>query len=336
MEGYTPGEQPRDPGVVKLNTNENPYPPSPMVERALRELAVESLRKYPDPTAADLRARIAELHGCRPDQVLVGNGSDELLALCVRALVPRDAGVGWFEPSYSLYPVLARMEELRACPAELGPDYGWRDPDVPTAGLFFITRPNAPTGTLFPEDAVRSFAARFAGVTAIDEAYADFAPADMSPFAAGSERTIVFRTLSKSFSLAGLRVGYAVGPAPLIAAMAKIKDSYNVDRVAQVLALAALSDLDWMRANAERIRGTRERAAAALREMGCQVHPSATNFLWVRPPGISAAETAAALRARRVLVRHFPGPMTGDHLRVTVGTDAEMEVFLAAMKSVIG
>ncbi len=336
MTGYTPGEQPREPDIIKLNTNENPYPPSPAVVRALREFDPASLRRYPDPMCEDLRARIAEIHGARPDQVLVGNGSDELLALCVRALVPRDAAVGWFEPSYSLYPVLAAIEELRAVPTELGPEFEWREPITDGVALFLLTHPNAPSGCVYPAEAIAAFRRRFGGVLALDEAYVDFAEWNLMRMALEGDRTLVFRSLSKSFSLAGLRLGYVVGPPALIRAMATVKDSYNVDRLAATLGLAALNDLDWMRDNARRIRATRERVRARLSELGCRVWPSETNFLWFRPSGRPASEVMRELRARRVLVRHFPGRRTGEFLRVTIGTESEMDAFLAAMADIVG
>ncbi len=335
MTGYTPGEQPRDPDIIKLNTNENPYPPSPAVVRALREFDPASLRRYPDPLCEDLRARIAEMHGARVDQVLVGNGSDELLALCVRALVPRDAAVGWFEPSYSLYPVLAAIEELRAVPTELGPEFEWREPVTEHVALFFLTHPNAPSGCVYPVASIEAFRRRFRGVLAIDEAYVDFAERNLMRMALDDDRTLVFRSLSKSFSLAGLRLGYVVGPPTLIRAMMTVKDSYNVDRLAATLGLAALGDLDWMRETTQRIRATRERVRARLSNLGCRVWPSETNFLWFRPPGRPASEVQRDLRARRILVRHFPGRRTGDFLRVTIGTDSEMDAFLAAIENIL-
>ncbi|MCX7819366.1 MAG: aminotransferase class I/II-fold pyridoxal phosphate-dependent enzyme [Kiritimatiellae bacterium] len=335
MTGYTPGEQPREPDIIKLNTNENPYPPSPAVVRALREFDVASLRRYPEPMCDALRARIAELHRVRAEQVLVGNGSDELLALCVRALVPRNAAIGWFEPSYSLYPVLAAMEELRAVPTELGPDFEWREPVVDDVALFLLTHPNAPTGCTYPAEAIEGFRARFSGILAVDEAYVDFATRDLMGMVGKDDRTLVFRSLSKSFSLAGLRLGYVVGPPDLIRAMATVKDSYNVDRLAAALGQAALGDLEWMRQNVRRIRATRERVRARLHELGCRVWPSETNFLWFRPAGRPAAEVMAELRAARILVRYFPGRRTGECLRVTIGTDPEMDTFLGAMERIL-
>lgn len=335
LTGYMPGEQPREPDIVKLNTNENPYPPSPCVVRALREFDPASLRRYPDPMCDALRARIAEIHGAQMEQVLVGNGSDELLSLCIRALVPRSAAVGWFEPSYSLYPVLTAIEELRGVPTELGPNFEWRDPNVENVALFLLTHPNAPTGSVYPTTLIKTFRMQFDGLLGVDEAYVDFAEENLMHMALDDDRTLIFRSMSKSFSLAGLRLGYVVGPPDLIRAMATVKDSYNIDRLAATLGLAALEDLEWMRTNVRKIRATRERVRVQLVALGCKVWPSETNFLWFQPADRPAADVMRALRAERILVRHFPCRRTEEFLRVTIGTDEEMDAFLAAMNKIL-
>ncbi len=331
MKPYTPGEQPGNPKVLKLNTNENPYPPSPAVARALSAFPAETLRRYPDPGCRRLREIIAHLHATVPQRVFVGNGSDEVLALCTRAFAEVGDRAAWFDPSYSLYPVLARIAELTECPVPLGPNFAWVDPPDKDAALFFLTTPNAPTGTAYPRAAVERFCDRFPGVVVLDEAYADFSDAPLGSLALERENVLTVRTLSKSYSLAGLRVGYAFGPEPLIEALFKIKDSYNLDALAQSLAEAALSDADYRRETSGRIRHTRETTAAALRERGWDVAPSEANFLWARPPDKPAAAVFEALRARHVLVRFFPGPRTGTHLRITIGTEAEMNRFLTEL-----
>jgi histidinol-phosphate aminotransferase len=331
MAAYVPGEQPREPGLIKLNTNENPYPPSPRVAEALAGFAADSLRLYPDPACGALRDRIAAIHGCGPQQVFVGNGSDEILALSTRAFVEDDEAIGYFEPSYSLYPILARIRDVRTAPVALGDRFEWRTPPAGGSALFFLANPNAPTGMLHPRREVESFCRGYRGTVLIDEAYVDFSRAHCLDLALGGASALVMRSLSKSFSLAGLRVGYAVGPEPLVAALTKIKDSYNLDALSQRLALAALSDLEHMRRNAARIRATRERLAAALASAGFEVFPSETNFLWVRPPRLPAEELFAALRARRILVRHFPGPRTGAYLRITIGTDPDIDALIEAV-----
>ena len=330
---YVPGEQPRMRDLVKLNTNENPYPPTPSIRAALDALRVEDLRLYPDPAADALRARIAALHGASPGNVLVANGSDEALRLCIDAFCEPDGSVGYVEPSYSLYPVLADIRGLRRAPLDLWPDLAWRVPSGYAASVFFLTNPNAPTGHLFAKDGIRAFCEGFPGVVVIDEAYADFAGVSCADLALALPNVLVCRTLSKSYSLAGLRLGWLVGSAPLVAALDAIRDSYNIDRVAQAVACAALDDPAWMRANVERIRASRDRLAAALRDRGWTVADSATNFLWARPPagGPDATALFRQLRGRAVVVRHWDAPRLRDFLRITVGTDAECDRLLAAL-----
>jgi len=331
LHAYVPGEQPPDGTMIKLNTNENPYPPSPMVEAALRGLATDRLRRYPPPDNAALRRRIAELHGCRIENTFAGNGSDEVLALCTRAFTENDGCIGYFEPSYSLYPVLADIREVRRQPVSLGDGFTWRTPPATGCGLFFLANPNAPTGMLFPKKQIEDFCASFKGVVLIDEAYADFSCENCMDLALRHDNVLVSRTLSKSYSLAGLRVGYCVGHPVLIEAMTKVKDSYNLDAVAQALALAALNDVDYMRAQTARIIAQRERLSAALSGMGFEVFPSQANFLWTRPPaGMPAKAFVETLRARGILVRYFPEGELGNYVRITIGTPEEMTALIKA------
>ncbi|MCX6998467.1 MAG: histidinol-phosphate transaminase, partial [Kiritimatiellaeota bacterium] len=299
LTAYTPGEQPKETGLIKLNTNENPYPPSPAVAERLRRQAPEDLRLYPDPLSVELRAAIARRHGCRVEQVFAGNGSDEVLALCTRAFVEPDGAIGFFEPSYSLYPVLAAIQGVSLQPAPLNQDFSWCSPPASAARLFFLANPNAPTGRQYPRAIVRAFCENFPGVVVVDEAYVDFADYDCADLALSLPNVLSCRTLSKSYSLAGLRLGYALGPMLLIEALFKIKDSYNLDRLTQTIGLAAIEDPEHMRRNAERLKATRGRLAARLAELGFAVCPSAANFLWVQPPRRSAREVYDALRRRR-------------------------------------
>ena len=334
LEAYAPGEQPQVAGLVKLNTNENPYPPSPAVARTLADFATESLRLYPDPVCAALRARLAALAGVGPENVFVGNGSDEVLRLVTRAFTRPGGAAAAFEPSYSLYPVLAAAEEVGYRTVPLAEDFGWTEPPADLdASLFFLANPNAPTGVFYPLPAIEAFCRRFPGVVLVDEAYVDFSGGqDALELARRLPNVLVARTMSKSFSLAGLRIGWTIGSADLIGALYKLKDSYNVDRLAQAVALAALGDLPWMQANAKKIVATRERVAAELQKCGFRVVPSASNFLFVEPPaGQPAARLFADLREKKILVRYFPGGRTGAYLRVSIGTDAQMDAFLAAI-----
>ena len=331
LSSYTPGEQPAESGIIKLNTNENPYPPSPRVQEALREMNADRLRLYPDPVSVELRARIAEMHGCEASRVFAGNGSDEILALCSRAFVEDDGSIGYFVPSYSLYPVLADIRCVAKKPVPLGEAFDWRMPADDLSSLFFLANPNAPTGILYPKESVAEFCRRFRGVVLMDEAYVDFASANCVDLALTLPNVLVMRTLSKSYSLAGLRVGYAVGEGRLIEALFKLKDSYNLDAISQRLALAALRDPRHMQSNAARIKATRGRLTEALRGLGFQVCPSETNFLWVKPPVRAAREVFQRLKDERIFVRYFPGERTGDYLRITVGTDPEVDRLLEAV-----
>ena len=269
----------------------------------------------------------------------MGNGSDEVLTLAARAFVDDDEAIGSFDPSYSLYKTLAAIRDVPFVPSPLADDFSWtepvtRGPDGRPVALFLLTNPNAPTSTLYPPELVQAFARSFPGVVIVDEAYADFAASSCVPLAADplDANVVVMRTLSKSYSLAGLRLGFCIGPEDLVEALYKVKDSYNVDALAQACALAALSDQPWMRRNTSKVLKTREETAAELRRRGWDVPPSQSNFLFARPAHRSAAELFEALRARNIFVRYFPGPRTGDRLRISVGTDADMVSLLAALQ----
>ncbi|MDO9543017.1 MAG: histidinol-phosphate transaminase [Kiritimatiellia bacterium] len=340
MSAYVPGEQPTNLNVVKLNTNENPYPPSPAVLRALKQINGDNLRRYPDPECKILRSVIAKVHRCSPNQVFVGNGSDEILALCSRAFVEDNSQISFFEPSYSLYPVLARIRNVKSRVIRLGkkfswPDKQWQMPANCGAGLFYMTNPNSPTGILYPKKAVAQFCRHFKGVVVLDEAYVDFARVNCVDLALKLKNTLVLRTLSKSYSLAGLRVGYAVGPRELIGALLKIKDSYNIGRIAQSLATAAIQDQDYMRANVRRIIATRQKLVRALAAMDFVVLPSDANFLFVKPGGISAETLDRQLRKQNILVRYFAGKQTRDFLRITVGADEQIDKLIEAIAKII-
>ena len=335
MTAYTPGEQPKVKGLIKLNTNENPYPPSPKVFQAVRKFEAGDLRLYPDPVSGELREAIARYHGCDIDQVFVGNGSDEVLALCTRAFVEPSGAIGYFEPSYSLYPVLAAIQDVKTNPVRLSKDFSWTMPKGYRASLFFLANPNAPTSVQYPAKTVRDFCRRFKGVVLIDEAYADFARENNMQLALTLKNVLVARTFSKSFSLAGLRLGYMVGSKDLIAAIYKIKDSYNLNRLTQRVALAAMHDIGHMRMNVAKIKATREMTLWHLVDRGFTVMPSETNFLWAKPPRIPAAILFKKLRERKILVRYFPGRPTGDYLRISVGTNREMAALIKALDAIL-
>ncbi|MBQ6137357.1 MAG: aminotransferase class I/II-fold pyridoxal phosphate-dependent enzyme [Kiritimatiellae bacterium] len=322
---YTPGEQPRSKRVVKLNTNENPYPPSPRCAEVLAGFDPDRLRRYPDPEFAALRAAIAKANGTEPDRVFVGNGSDEILSLAARAFVENDEKIGSLDPSYSLYKTLAAIRDVPWTP----------EADDPKVSLFLLTNPNAPTGVMKPVSEVAACARRFRrGVLLVDEAYADFASGNCMKLATapGNRNVIVMRTFSKSYSLAGMRVGYCIGPKDLIGALYKVKDSYNVDAVAQAVALAAFKDRAYHRRTVAMVVKTRGRFAKELGRRGWDVLPSETHVVFAKPPApAKAADVFEYLKSRDIYVRYVPGPLTGDRIRITIGTDGQMKTLLDAL-----
>jgi histidinol-phosphate aminotransferase len=337
MEGYTPGYQPKEAGFIKLNTNESPYPPSPKVVAALRAAAQSALRKYPDPMGGSARAQAAALVGVKPEQVLCGNGSDDLLTIAMRTFCGEGDVVAFPTPTYSLYEVLARIQGARVAAVPFPEDYSLPKGLADTgARLVLVSNPNAPTGTTVPVDVLMDLAGRVEGVLLIDEAYVDFAPSDCMPLATEHENVVVTRTLSKSYSLAGLRFGYAVAQQPLIEGMTKAKDSYNVDALAIAGATAALADQEWLKANVEKVKATRERLIGRLDEMGFTCYPSQANFVLARvPPRCSAREVFEKLLERKIIVRYFDAPRLDDCIRISVGSDDEVDALLGALVEVL-
>lgn len=343
MAPYVPGEQPKASELgrlVKLNTNESPFPPSPRVIAAVRREAA-SLRLYPDPQQKRLRAAAGRLLGFPPERVLGGNGSDEMLALIGRAYVPEGGTVMTMRPTYLVYETVAAGLGARLVEVPFTSD--WRLPAGLArrrADVFYLANPNSPTGTLVPPAGVAAFARRFRGLVVVDEAYADFSRANCLALARRLPNVVVMRTMSKSFSLAGLRLGLVVGPREVIATLEKLKDSYNLGRLQLAAAEAALGDFAHVRRNVARIVRTRERLSRELAARGFRVLPSESNFvLFHLGPRLSRKLGAGpgavkALRAEGVLVRHYPGPGLADALRVTVGTDAEIDRFLGALDAV--
>lgn len=349
---YVYGEQPKIKGLIKLNTNENPFPPSSQVLRTIKNAVDGRLRLYPNPTAQPLREKLAKLHGCGPENIVVGNGSDELLALAVRCFVEPKNGlksaniakamVQYFTPSYSLYPVLADIHGAAKNPVRLKPDFNLPDlfktkPDAWNfnAALTFITTPNAPSGRGYLTRELERICRGQRGVIVMDEAYVDFARADAMELAFRFPHVLVARTFSKAYSLCFQRVGYFVGNAELIAAFHKIRDSYNVNGLGQIAAEATLADLEYYRRNFKRIIATREWLARELTLLGFRVFPSQTNFILAAPPRFAAKDWLQKLRDRRILVRWFSAPEVSDYLRITIGTQKEMEQLVKAVDKVI-
>ncbi|MFD2113787.1 histidinol-phosphate transaminase [Thiorhodococcus fuscus] len=339
MNGYVPGFQPADESAwIKLNTNENPYPPSPRVAEAIRaEVGADggSLRKYPDAASRDMRATAAELFGVSPDWVISANGSDELLNNLIRAFAGEGEEIGYVHPSYSYYSTLAEIQGARVRTFGLTEDFELADfPERYEGKLFFLTSPNAPLGFAFSREWIASFAKRCAGMLVVDEAYADFADGDVLDLVREHENLIVTRTFSKSYALAGMRLGLAVARPWVIAALDKIRDHYHLDRLALVAATAALRDQDYLRQTLARIRATRERFTAELRAIGYRVIDSQGNFVFASPPDRDGGRVYQALFERKILVRHFSDPLLAHGLRISIGSEADMETTLAAMREI--
>ncbi|MBE6359143.1 MAG: histidinol-phosphate transaminase [Lentisphaerae bacterium] len=334
--GYTPGEQPKVANLIKLNTNENPYPPSPEVLKVLRNFDPARLRRYPDPTADALRDLFAVSVNMQRDNVIIGNGSDDLLTMIFRAFTSPELPVAVFEPTYSLYPVLAAMQGAPVIKILLDQNtFAYPADAVKQAGnanLLIITRPNAPTGNCADKELVKEICANFDGIVLIDEAYSDFASDNCAEFAAEFDNVLVMRTFSKGSSMAGLRLGYAFGSKVLISGLMKLKDSYNVDMLSQELAKANFQDAAYRKECSEKIIADREKLAADLTELGFNVVPSQANFLFAAPPDGDGAGCFAALREEAVIVRYFPGEVTGKYLRITIGTPEENARLLEVLK----
>lgn len=356
LQAYAPGEQPKIKGLIKLNTNENAYPPSPRVLSTVRASVDARLRLYPNPTAQALREQLARLHGCAPEQILVGNGSDECLALAVRAFVePAPCGhqdgvqvdprtlVQYLTPSYSLYPVLADAHGGVRRPVPLRPDFSLpsvdeleRDPAWRAdAALTFITTPNAPSGRGYSTDELDALCRALGGVVVLDEAYVDFAGEHALALALKHPHVLVARTFSKAYALCFLRVGYMVGHRELIEALDKIRDSYNVNGLGQIAALAALGDLSYYRKTFRQIIATRAWTARELTKLGFDVLPSETNFVLARTPKFPAKSWLVRLRRRRILVRWFSAPEVSEHLRITIGTEREMRSLVRVAREIL-
>jgi histidinol-phosphate aminotransferase len=366
---YVYGEQPKIRGLIKLNTNENPYPPSPKVLAAVKAAADGRLRLYPSPAAQGLREKLAKLHACHGDNIIVGNGSDELLALATRCFVEpvaafggtppskrssegyrrsartplRFATVQYLTPSYSLYPVLADIHGARKNPVPLKPDFS-----LPTvtelkrggawkfdAALTYVTTPNAPSGRGYQTSELEKLCRAQMGVVILDEAYVDFAEENAMRLALKYPHVLVARTFSKAYSLCFQRVGYFVGHSDLIAALHKIRDSYNVNGLGQVGAVATLSDLKYYRANFKKIIATRGWLSRELTKLGFRVFPSRTNFIFVQPVRFTARQWQHKLRTQKILVRWFNFSGVKNRLRITIGTPAEAEALADAVRRIL-
>ncbi|AWI78220.1 histidinol-phosphate transaminase [Parazoarcus communis] len=341
---YVPGEQPKIENLVKLNTNEHPYGPSPRVLEAIREATSDTLRLYPDPNADRLKAALAARYGVRPEQVFVGNGSDEVLAHAFQGLLKHELPLWMPDISYSFYPVYCGLygvesrivpltESLQIDPADYLPDGERR------AGAIIFPNPNAPTGSALPLEAIeRVVAGNPDAVVLIDEAYVDFGGESAIALVDRYPNLLVCQTFSKSRSLAGLRVGFAIGHADLIAGLERVKNSFNsypLDRLALAGAEASVEDDAYFLESCRKVIATREALVVRMQALGFEVLPSAANFIFARHPQRDGAELAAALRQRAIIVRHFKAPRIDQFLRITIGTDAQCEMLVSALGEIL-
>ncbi len=347
---YTPGEQPKIEGLIKLNTNENPYPPSPKAVSAIAEALGdrgESLRLYPDPESGHLTQAIAAFYGVSTDQVFVGNGSDEVLAFVFQGLLaPRSdatpsAGLVFPDITYSFYPTYCSLYGIDYQLLPLESDFSLDLSKVaPTAHSVIFPNPNAPTGRGLPRDTIEAFvAARPNTLVVVDEAYVDFGAESCVPLISRYPNLLVTQSFSKSRALAGLRVGFAVGQPALLDALHRIKNSFNsypIDRLAAAGAAASILDRSWFDENRSRVMASRETLTQGLARRGFEVVPSQANFVFARHPSHDAAALALRLRENKILVRHFAKPRINQHLRITVGTDTQVEALLAALETLTG
>jgi len=334
MAGYVPGFQPKSASVIKLNTNENPYPPSPKVMEAIRRISPEWLRRYPEPLGDTFRPAAAGLLGVEPAQILCTNGGDDLLSICTRAFCDGQRPMAYAQPTYSLYPVLAQIQGCRTIePARTG---NWaKELAEINAPLTIVCNPNAPTTEFTAVEELGTLAEALDGVLLIDEAYADFAGDNAIRLVRDHDNVIVLRSMSKGYSLAGLRFGYGVARPDMIKGLCKVKDSYNVDAVAIAAATAAILDQPYFLSNVEMIKAERQRLTESLRLLGLDVPDSRTNFVLARCPGGSAKAIYEALTHRDIYVRYFDLPGLEDKLRITVGTPEQNKTLVKALQKIV-
>ena len=335
MSGYVPGEQPQGVSkLIKLNTNENPYPCSPKVRAIIGRAIQQGLQKYPDPTATAFRQQAGELLGVDPDWILCGNGSDDILTIITRALVDSGDVVRYPNPSYVLYKTLAEIQGAEADVVDFQPDWSLGDAFTSpreNLKLAYLANPNSPSGTVIPPEEVAKIADALPCPLLVDEAYVDFAETNCLKLVAENEKVMVSRTLSKSYSLAGLRFGYLVAQPQLIEQFAKVKDSYNCDSLSIAGATAAIGDQEWFTNMRQAVLATRDKLTTSLNELGFECVPSQANCVWCNHPDHPAEQLYQQLKESGVLVRYMSYPNWQDGIRVTVGTDEQIDAFLTVL-----
>ena len=339
MAGYVPGEQPQTSGFLKLNTNENPYPPSPAVAAAVEEALRRGLQKYPDPVAGAFRRQAAEVLGVEPDWILCGNGSDDILTIATRAFVGQGQMLRLPYPSYILYKSLAQIQGARSEEVHFQSD--WSLPpafakSVEDLRLVFLPNPNSPSGTIVSRDVILALAEELPCPLLVDEAYGDFAEFNCIDLVAKNEKILVSRSFSKSYALAGLRFGFVVAQPHMIAQLVKVKDSYNCDSLAVAGAAAALSDGAWLAENRAKILATRARLTDRVRKLGFKVVDSQANFVWATKEGTPLRPIFERLKQQRIYVRYMNYAGWGEGLRISVGTDEQIDAFLAEIERIVG
>jgi len=334
--GYEPGFQPRQTDVVKLNTNENPYPPSPAVTKVLAKITPEQLRRYPDPLGDQFRQAAAEVNGVQPDYIMCCNGGDELLSIAFRAFCDENRPVAYPVPTYSLYPVLANLLPCRAIEIPFDDEFNLPAKLIGTnAALTIICNPNAPSGTFISTAELASLADELTGILLIDEAYVDFAQANCANMVKDFDNVIILRSMSKGYSLAGLRFGYAIAPPTLIAGLMKLKDSYNVDTISVAVATAAIKDQQYFKQNVDKIKKSREELTEQLRALKFEVLKSSSNFVLAKSKNRNAGDIYDKLVQRNIYIRFFNLPGLDDKLRITIGTKEQNDILLSALKDIL-
>jgi histidinol-phosphate aminotransferase len=335
-EGYQPGFQPKQMDVVKLNTNENPYPPSPAVVKALAEIQSEQVRRYPDPTGSTFQEAAAKVNGVRPEYIMCCNGGDELLTIALRAFCDENRPAAYPVPTYSLYPVLANLQNCRAIEVPFDSQFDLPDELAGSgAALTIVCNPNAPTGSFVNVDELASLAAELAGVLLIDEAYVDFAEDNCAGLVKDFDNVIILRSMSKGYSLAGIRFGYGIAQPGLIDGLMKVKDSYNVDAIAITAATAAIKDQKYFKETIEKVKTERKRLTGQLRDLGFDVHDSSANFILAKCSNTRAVEVYEKLMKRNIYVRYFAYPGLEDKLRITIGTCEQNDKLISALKEIL-
>jgi len=336
VKGYEPGFQPKDTDVIKLNTNENPYPPSPAVMKVLAEISAEQLRRYPDPLGNEFRQAAAEANGVQPENIMCCNGGDDLLTIAFRAFCDESRPVAYLVPTYSLYPVLARLQNCNTIEVPFDDEFNLPARLASTsAALTIVCNPNAPSGSFVSVGELASLADELSGILLIDEAYVDFAEANCTELVKDLDNVIILRSMSKGYSLAGIRFGYAIAQPDLIVGLMKVKDSYNVDAVAVAVATAAIKDQKYFSETTEKVKKDRGLLVTQLRDLGFEVPQSCANFVLAQSKNCKASKIYDKLIERRIYVRYFNLPGLNDKLRISVGTGEQNNELILVLKEIL-